>query len=130
MVGLGERCRVVHQCLARGVEGRVEDSAADERIAALKISRGVPQTEFTTRNSLQQDTRIHMQLLHGPLRDLTGEWRFDAIGTRGSQVHFHVEFEFKSRLTAAAFNAVFEALCGTIIDAFVARAQNVYPRPE
>jgi ribosome-associated toxin RatA of RatAB toxin-antitoxin module len=105
---------------------RVEDVSANERIAALKVAHGVLQTEFTTRNSLQQDAQINMQLLHGPFRDLTGVWRFDAIGDRGSRVNFRVEFEFKNRLTAAAFNAVFETLCGSVVDAFVVRAQKVY----
>jgi ribosome-associated toxin RatA of RatAB toxin-antitoxin module len=105
----------------------VEDVSAVERIATLKIARGVLQTEFTTRNTLQPDARIHLQLMHGPFRDLTGEWRFDAIGARGSRVYFRVEFEFKNRLSATAFNAVFEAMCGTIIDAFVVRARTVYP---
>ncbi len=67
-----------------------------------------------------------MQLLHGPFRDLAGEWRFEAIGDRGSRVHFRMEFEFKNRLTAAAFNAVFEAMCGTLVDAFVLRARKIY----
>jgi ribosome-associated toxin RatA of RatAB toxin-antitoxin module len=106
---------------------RVEEVSATERVAALKIARGVLQMEFTTRNTLIQDAQIHMRLMHGPFRDLTGEWRFDAIGTRGSRVHFRIEFEFKNRLSATAFNAVFEALCGTIIDAFVLRAQSIYP---
>jgi ribosome-associated toxin RatA of RatAB toxin-antitoxin module len=105
---------------------RVEDVSANERIAALKVAHGVLQTEFTTRNTLQQDAQINMQLLHGPFRDLTGVWRFDAIGDRGSRVNFRVEFEFKNRLTAAAFNAVFETLCGSVVDAFVVRAQKVY----
>jgi ribosome-associated toxin RatA of RatAB toxin-antitoxin module len=105
----------------------VEDVSAGERIAALKVARGVLQTEFTTRNSLQQDAQIHMQLMHGPFRNLVGEWRFEPIGTRGSRVHFRIEFEFKNRLSASAFNAVFESLCGTIVDAFVLRAQAVYP---
>jgi ribosome-associated toxin RatA of RatAB toxin-antitoxin module len=111
------------------VGARVEEVSATQRVAALKVARGVLQTEFTTRNTLVPDERIHMQLMHGPFRDLTGEWRFNAIGARGSRVHFRVEFEFKNRLSAAAFNAVFEAMCGTIIDAFVARAQIVYPEP-
>jgi len=109
------------------VAARVEDVSATERIATLKIARGVLQTEFTTRNALLQDAQINMHLLHGPFRDLTGEWRFEAIGARGSRVYFRVEFEFKNVLSATAFNAVFEALCGTIIDAFVLRAQSVYP---
>jgi ribosome-associated toxin RatA of RatAB toxin-antitoxin module len=37
-----------------------------------------------------------------------------------------VEFEFKNRLTGAAFNAVFESMCGTIVDAFALRAQKIY----
>ena len=108
------------------VGARVEEVSAAERVAALKVARGVLKTEFTTRNTLQQDARIHMQLMHGPFRDLTGEWRFEPIGTRGSRVYFRMEFEFKNRLSAAAFNAVFESLCGTIVDAFVLRAQAIH----
>ena len=105
---------------------RVEDVSATERIAMLKIAHGVLQTEFTTRNKLAPDAQIDMRLTHGPFRDLQGAWRFDAIGTRGCRVHFKVEFEFKSRLTSAAFNAIFETLCGSIVDAFAQRAQKVY----
>jgi ribosome-associated toxin RatA of RatAB toxin-antitoxin module len=105
---------------------RVEDVSATERVAMLKIAHGVLQTEFTTRNTLIADAQIDMRLTHGPFRDLRGAWRFDAIGDRGSRVHFKVEFEFKNRLTAAAFNAVFETLCGSIVDAFVTRARKVY----
>jgi ribosome-associated toxin RatA of RatAB toxin-antitoxin module len=105
---------------------KVEEVSPTERIAALKIARGVLQTEFTTRNTLRPDAQIHRQLMHGPFRDLTGLWRFEAIGDRGSRVEFRVQFEFKNRLTAAAFDAVFETLCGSIVDAFAQRAQRVY----
>jgi ribosome-associated toxin RatA of RatAB toxin-antitoxin module len=111
---------------------RVEEISATERLASINVSRGVLRTAFTTRNTLQKDVNILMRLVDGPFRSLLGEWRFDAIGERGSRVTFRVEFEFKSRLTAAAFGAAFEALCGTIVDAFAARAQKIYgsgPRP-
>jgi ribosome-associated toxin RatA of RatAB toxin-antitoxin module len=105
---------------------RVDEVSATELIAMLKIAHGVLQTEFTTRNTLTPDAQIDMRLTHGPFRDLSGVWRFDAIGARGCRVHFKVQFEFKNRLTAAAFNAVFETLCGSIVDAFAVRAQTVY----
>jgi ribosome-associated toxin RatA of RatAB toxin-antitoxin module len=105
----------------------VQSVSPEESIAQLKVARGVLRAEFSTRNTLRPGAQINMRLLHGPFRDLTGEWRFEPIGERGSRVHFRIEFEFKNRLTATAFNAVFEALCGTIIDAFLARAQTVYP---
>ena len=105
---------------------RIEDRSDTERVASVKVSRGVLRTEFTTRNTLKRDTQILMHLVDGPFRDLVGEWRFEPIGTRGSRVSFRVEFEFKSRLTAAALGAAFEAVCSTIVDAFVARAQKIY----
>ncbi|HEY0746465.1 MAG TPA: type II toxin-antitoxin system RatA family toxin [Steroidobacteraceae bacterium] len=108
------------------VGARVDDMSPTERIAMMKIAHGVLKTEFTTRNTLIPNAQIDMRLTHGPFRDLTGAWHFDAIGTRGSRVHFKVEFEFKNRLTSAAFNTVFETLCGSIVEAFVARAQKVY----
>jgi ribosome-associated toxin RatA of RatAB toxin-antitoxin module len=97
-----------------------------ERLATVKVARGVLQAEFTTRNTLQPDTQIQMQLVHGPFRDLKGLWRFDALGEKGCKVQFRVEFEFKNRLTATAFNAIFETLCATIVDAFAQRAQKIY----
>jgi ribosome-associated toxin RatA of RatAB toxin-antitoxin module len=105
---------------------RVEELSSTERLAAIKVARGVLHTEFTTRNTLKQDAQIRMHLVEGPFRELTGEWRFDAIGERGSRVHFRVDFEFKNRLTAVALNAVFESLCNTMVDAFVLRAQKIY----
>lgn len=105
---------------------RVEDTADNERVASLKIKRGVLHTEFTTHNRLQPDTEITMSLVAGPFRTLSGQWRFNAIGDRGSRVSFRVEFEFSNPLTAAALNGVFESLCGTIVDAFVARARQIY----
>ncbi len=105
---------------------RVEDRSDTERVASVKVSRGVLRTEFTTRNTLTKDSRIVMNLVDGPFRDLLGEWRFDPIGERGSRVSFRVEFEFKNRLTAAALGSAFEAVCSTIVDAFVLRAQRMY----
>ncbi len=108
------------------VGAQVQELSATERTATLKVARGVLQAQFTTRNQLTPDARIQMHLTHGPFRDLSGEWRFDAIGERGSRVKFRVEFEFKNMLTAAAFNSVFESLCGGIVEAFVQRAREVY----
>jgi ribosome-associated toxin RatA of RatAB toxin-antitoxin module len=105
---------------------RMQEVTAAERLATVKVARGVLQAEFTTRNTLQPDTQIHMQLVHGPFRDLKGLWRFDALGEKGCKVQFRVEFEFKNRITASAFNAIFESLCGTIVDAFAQRAQKIY----
>ncbi len=108
------------------VGARVERVSENETLASVKVAKGVLRMEFTTRNTLQQDAQILMRLAEGPFRHLQGQWRFEDIAARGSQVHFRVEFEFKNRLMAAALNPVFEAVCGTTVDAFVLRAQKTY----
>jgi ribosome-associated toxin RatA of RatAB toxin-antitoxin module len=67
-----------------------------------------------------------MQLVEGPFQSLAGQWSFDSIGERGSRVSFRIEFEFKNPLLAMTFNAVFESLCGSIVEAFVVRARKIY----
>jgi ribosome-associated toxin RatA of RatAB toxin-antitoxin module len=82
--------------------------------------------EFTTRNTLRPDAEILMQLADGPFSRLTGRWNFEAVGERGSRVLFKLDFEFKSRMLAVAFNSMFQSVCDSIVDAFVLRAQSVY----
>ena len=106
---------------------RVEEISDVERLASVQVSRGVLKTEFATRNTLEKDARIVMQLAKGPFRRLTGEWRFEPIGEHGSRVRFRIEFEFKSSLTAMAFGSAFETLCASIVDAFAQRARAIYP---
>jgi ribosome-associated toxin RatA of RatAB toxin-antitoxin module len=104
----------------------VEDASPTERIASLNIERGLLRSKFTTRNRLNPHTEILMELIDGPFRSLSGQWRFIAIGAQGARVSFRVEFEFRNPLTAAAFNSVFESMCATIVDAFAARAREIY----
>ncbi len=104
----------------------VEDRSATERIASLRIERGVLRSSFSTRNLLQPHTQILMQLIEGPFRSLLGQWQFSAIGEQGARVSFHVDFEFQNPLTAIALSAAFESMCATIVDAFAARAREIY----
>ena len=104
----------------------VEPAAPGEVLASISIARGVLRTEFTTRNASKPGEEIMMRLVRGPFRRLTGHWRFEPLPERGSRVSFRVDFEFRSLLMSTALNPVFEALCASIVDAFVARARAVY----
>ena len=105
---------------------RVEDISDIERLASIKVARGLLRTEFTTRNTLRANEQIQMQLAEGPFSALSGEWRFEAIGERGCRVQFRMQFTFKNRLTASALGGVFESLCASIVDAFAQRAQKIH----
>jgi ribosome-associated toxin RatA of RatAB toxin-antitoxin module len=108
------------------VSAQVEQVSPTEALAAVKVAKGVVHMQFTTRNSLRPDAEILMQLAEGPFSRLTGRWNFEAVGERGSRVLFRIDFEFKSRMMAAAFNPMFRSVCDSIVDAFVQRAQSIY----
>jgi ribosome-associated toxin RatA of RatAB toxin-antitoxin module len=105
---------------------QVAETAPSQRLATVQVARGAFKTQFTTRNIVQSDSSIHMELVEGPFSHLTGLWNFDPLGDRGSRVVFKIAFQFKNPLMAAAFNPVFESVCDKIVDAFVARAQQMY----
>jgi ribosome-associated toxin RatA of RatAB toxin-antitoxin module len=100
-----------------------------ERVASIDIAKGNIKLAFTTRNTVQPNSSVHMQLIEGPFKHLVGHWGFSPMGERGARVGFRVEFEFKSRLMAVALNPLFESVCDKIVDAFVHRARNIYGPP-
>jgi len=104
----------------------VETVDPNQNIATLNIVRGILRTEFTTRNVAVGNSRLAMRLEKGPFKHLVGEWRFDSIGEHGSRVSLRVEFEFGNSWTGAALSGIFGSLCGTLVDAFVARARALY----
>ena len=108
------------------VSARVEEISPTERLASVSVAKSMIRMQFTTRNTLQLDAEILMQLAEGPFSRLTGRWSFEALGERGSRVVFRVDFEFKSRVMAAALNPMFQSVCDSIVDAFVLRAQCMY----
>lgn len=104
----------------------------DEHVtrAAITIAyRGIRQT-FATENSNTEPTRIDMRLIEGPFKMLDGTWEFIALNEEASKVQFALRYEFSSFLLQKLVGSVFEHIATTFVDAFVARADQVYSRLE
>jgi ribosome-associated toxin RatA of RatAB toxin-antitoxin module len=105
---------------------RVLSRNVDEVHATVEIAHGALRKSFTTLNRLQKGKMIEMRLVEGPFRRLEGYWRFDSLGERACKVTLDLEFEFSTRLIAMALGPVFNQITGTLVDAFVKRAEQVY----
>ena len=101
-----------------------------EIVATIGVQRGPLQSEFTTRNELEPDTRILMHLVDGPFKMLEGAWLLTPIaldeGT-GCRVQLTMKFAFKNALTAVLFEQKFAETASALMDAFVARARTLPP---
>jgi len=106
-------------CTAARVESRTEA----EVIATLDIKRGPLHAQFTTRNLLEPDKRVLMQLVRGPFRVLEGLWTLTPLGVLGCRVELEMRFEFSNRVSGALFEPLFESTAASLVDAFVKRAR-------
>lgn len=105
---------------------KVISRSGNQIIATLGVQRGPLQSEFTTRNELEPDTRILLHLVDGPFKMLEGEWLLTPIALNegtGCRVQLTMKFAFKNALTAVLFEQKFAETASALMDAFVARAR-------
>ncbi|MGA0571180.1 type II toxin-antitoxin system RatA family toxin [Variovorax sp. VNK109] len=98
--------------------------------AEVGISISGIRQSFTTRNTHTPGERIDMKLVKGPFSQLNGQWRFVPVagdpGQRACKVEFQLDYGFDNRALAALVGPVFDKIAGTLVDAFVKRAEQVY----
>ncbi len=106
---------------------RILSNTNHELCAEITIAKGPARLAFSTRNKITPTERIHIQLLDGPFKQLTGEWRFEARGDHACQISLSMSFEFNNRLLSMTVGPVFEQIVNSLVSAFKHRAQQLYP---
>jgi len=109
-------------------DAAILERTADSVEAEIQIAyRGIRQS-FVTRNTSKPSERIDMNFVRGPFRALTGQWLFIGVGGLGSRIDFRLEYEFASGILETLVGPVFDSIADTMVDAFVHRAEEIYPR--
>lgn len=104
---------------------QVLERSERQMLARLAVRRGLLRTEFTTRNELDPERSVHMQLVEGPFRVLDGHWTFTPVASNGCRIDFKLRFEFSNSLKALVFEPLFEETAASLVRAFAARAQSM-----
>lgn len=102
--------------------------AHNRKTARIDIDYHGVRAHFTTDNVNHPPDSIIVTLNDGPFRHLHGEWRFRALGEHGCKVEFDLAYEFATNLLDRVIGPVFSHIANTFIDAFVKRAEQVYPQ--
>src|SRR3990167_4777918 len=91
--------------------------------------------QIPNRESLQNDFHhglqiaknpLIVQLVDGPFKQLEGFWRFEDRDENHSEVILDLEFELSNKIMAMMFGPVFQQVAGSLVDAFVVRAKEIY----
>ena len=94
--------------------------------ATLELRRGGLSKRFRTRNTMQPESSMALELVGGPFKHLAGGWTFTQLGDAGSKVSLDLDFEFDSRALDLVIGAFFEETCNSLVDAFTQRAEKIY----
>jgi coenzyme Q-binding protein COQ10 len=105
---------------------RVRSSSETETVADLVVGFNAFKERFTSRVEKQRPGRICVDYIEGPLKFLHNEWRFEPSPDGGTDVHFAVDFAFKSRLFETLAGAMFDRALRPMIGAFEQRAAALY----
>ena len=101
----------------------------DGMVAKIGMTVGGLRYSFTTRNRHVENRQVSMELVDGPFSHLSGGWDFKPLGDdaqRACKVEFRLSYDFSSLVLATLIGPVFEKLAGSLVDAFVKRADSVY----
>jgi ribosome-associated toxin RatA of RatAB toxin-antitoxin module len=108
---------------------RVIENDAAGMTAEIGIAfSGIRQT-FTTRNEHIEGQRVLINLVNGPFSKLEGEWNFLPLGDgsqRACKVELTLTYSFANATLGKLIGPVFDKIAGTMVDAFVKRASQVY----
>ena len=98
-------------------------------LAKVGISIAGLSQSFTTRNVHEQDRKVSLKLVDGPFSKLDGHWNFTPVGQgdeRACKIDFYLRYDFANAALAALVGPVFDKIAGSLVDAFVKRAEQVY----
>src|SRR4051812_6766653 len=105
---------------------RVRSSTGSETVADLVVGFNAFKERFTSRVVKDPPERICVDYVEGPLKYLHNEWRFEPAADGGTNVHFSVDFAFKSRLFETLAGSMFDRALRRMTQAFEQRAAALY----
>lgn len=95
-------------------------------VATLVLSKSGIQQSFTTRNQMQSNEHIHIELEDGPFKVFRGRWDFIELEPGASKVVFQLEYEFSNFLLGVTAGKLIQNVAGDQVDAICKRADLVY----
>ena len=105
---------------------RVRSSSPTETVADLVVGFNAFKERFTSRVEKDRPNRILVDYVEGPLKFLHNEWRFERADDGGTNLHFSVDFAFRSRIFEAVAGQVFDRALRRMTNAFEQRAAALY----
>jgi ribosome-associated toxin RatA of RatAB toxin-antitoxin module len=101
---------------------RVLEQSEGQIVARLEVRVAGMPVAFTTRNTIEEPTRIGLHLVDGPFSSLEGAWRFYTLAEDACKVSLDLDFEVAGKLMGGALAIAFGGLGDQMLDDFCREA--------
>jgi coenzyme Q-binding protein COQ10 len=116
-------------CKALKVTRRSAEGERETLVADMEVGYKAIRETFTSKVVCERPLlKILVNYVDGPFKHLENTWRFRDVEGQGSQVEFHITYEFKSRMLSLLVGGMFDAAFRKFAEAFERRADQVYGR--
>jgi ribosome-associated toxin RatA of RatAB toxin-antitoxin module len=114
-------------CDGAEIKSRKPLSDTEEQVVGtLRIRYAGIRQSFTTENTQVRGESIHLKLVDGPFKMLSGDWRFKALAPDACKIEFRMQYEFANRLLEGLIGPVFGSIANSFIDSFTRRAEQIH----
>ncbi len=128
MFDLVDHCELYPEFLPWCAGAEVHERTDTITEATLLINYHGIKSKFSTRNRKQYPNEMTLQLTEGPFTRLEGNWHFKQLGDAACKIEFYLSYQFSSKLLEKVLGPVFSHIANTFVEAFVKRAEEVYPK--
>ncbi|MEQ1955542.1 type II toxin-antitoxin system RatA family toxin [Mesorhizobium sp. CN2-181] len=117
-------------CEALSVRSRKDRDGQTILVADMTVGYKAIRETFTSQVHLKPaENRIDVQYIDGPFKYLSNVWRFESAGLGACDIHFSIDYEFKSRLLAMVMGSMFDRAFRMFAEAFEKRADIIHGSP-
>lgn len=101
------------------------ERTAEVTRARLDIDYHGLKTHVETINRKRVPESMALEFADGPFGEFAGLWSFMPLGEEGCRVEFALDYTFASRVLEVTIGPVFANITETLVDHFVARAEEI-----
>jgi coenzyme Q-binding protein COQ10 len=119
----------VPMCESLAVKSRKDREGKELLLADMSVGYKLIRETFTSQVLLDRAALvIETKYIDGPFKYLNNRWRFEPMSEASCNVHFLIDYEFKSRMLGMVMGSMFDIAFRKFTHAFEARADQIYGR--
>ena len=117
----------VPMCKSLAVKSRRERDGKELLMADMSVGYKLINETFTSQVLLDRKALvIETKYIDGPFTYLNNRWRFVETASNACDVHFFIDYDFKSRMLGMLMGSMFDIAFRRFTHAFEARADEIY----